>query len=218
MRRRTFIQSLAAAFTLPAIGPALSVPAASSAVSASAVSAGVAVPAKARFWAIYMSSLHGECTPQTLQNLLHIPGADAKKYIGQLIADGIIKPNPLLQRTATELVKSRNDNLLEKVKKRSEMKAHARADKLDVREPVHAEVDVKETAQSQAMDESATESSTKSPVEHSFETGMPDEHVQDQIVQDQLLEGEPEESIDPDREIIEEATAQASQKKTRSHS
>lgn len=214
MRRRTFIQSLAAAFTLPAIGPALSVPAASSAVSAGAVSAGVAVPAKARFWAIYMSSLHGECTPQTLQNLLHIPGADAKKYIGQLIADGIIKPNPLLQRTATELVKSRNDNLLEKVKKRSEMKAHARADKLDIREPVHAEVDVKETAQSHAIDESGT----KSPVEHSFETEMKDERVQDKIVQDQLLEGEPEESIDPDREIIEEATAQASEKKTRSHS
>lgn len=214
MRRRTFIQSLAAAFTLPAIGPALSVPAASSAVSAGAVSTGVAVPAKARFWAIYMSSLHGECTPQTLQNLLHIPGADAKKYIGQLIADGIIKPNPLLQRTATELVKSRNDNLLEKVKKRSEMKAHARADKLDVREPVHAEADVKETAQSHAIDES----STKSPVEHSFETEMKDERVQDKIVQDQLLEGEPEESIDPDREIIEEATAQASEKKTRSHS
>jgi len=123
MKRRTFIQSLAAVLSLPA-GGAIPLRSATAALPTAAA----AVPTKARFWAIYMSSLHGECTPQTLHNLLHIPKVDAKRYVSQLIADGVIKPNPLLQRTATELVKSKNDSLLEKVKKRSEMKAKAKKD------------------------------------------------------------------------------------------
>ena len=127
MKRRTFIQSLAAALSMPAAG-SLTVTSA----GASVPTAAAAVPTKARFWAIYMSSLHGECTPQTLHNLLHIPKVDAKRYVSQLIADGVIKPNPLLQRTATELVKSKNENLMEKVKKRSEMKAKAKAEPLEV--------------------------------------------------------------------------------------
>jgi len=127
MKRRIFIQSLAAAFSLPAVG---ALPMQSAA--ASLPTAAAAVPTKARFWAIYMSSLHGECTPQTLHNLLHIPKTDAKRYVSQLIADGVIKPNPLLQRTATELVKSKNENLLDKVKKRSEMKAQAKANKTPI--------------------------------------------------------------------------------------
>lgn len=127
MKRRTFIQSLAAALSMPAAG-SLTVTSA----SASVPTAAAAVPTKARFWAIYMSSLHGECTPQTLHNLLHIPKVDAKRYVSQLIADGVIKPNPLLQKTAAELVKSKNENLLEKVKKRSEMKAKAKTEPLDV--------------------------------------------------------------------------------------
>ena len=120
MNRRRFLQSLAAVFTLPA-GASLSLP------SISAVApAAVAVPTKARFWAIYMSSLHGECTPQTLQNLLHIPGSDAKKYVGQLIADGVIKPNPLLKQSVSKIMQGKDDTLLDKVKKRSEMKSDAK--------------------------------------------------------------------------------------------
>lgn len=135
MKRRTFIQSLAAVFTLPTVG---ALPLQSAA--ASIPTAAAAVPTKARFWAIYMSSLHGECTPQTLHNLLNIPKVDANKYIGQLIADGVIKPNPLLQRTATELVKSKNENVLDKIKKRSEMKSKAKAGKLEINETVEGEL------------------------------------------------------------------------------
>lgn len=124
MKRRTFIQSLAAVLSLPA-GGALPLRSATAALPTAAA----AVPNKARFWAIYMSSLHGECTPQTLHNLLHIPKVDAKRYVSQLIAYGVIKPSPLLQKTATELVKTKNDSLMEKVKKRSDMKAQAKADK-----------------------------------------------------------------------------------------
>ncbi len=133
MNRRKFIQSLAAVFTLPA-APKLalgSVGAAAPAVTA--------VPTQARFWAIYMSALHGECTPQTLQNLLHIPEADSKKYIGQLIADGVIKPNPILKNAVSELVKPKDDGLVDRVKKRFEKKAKAEPVKLDVREEADAE-------------------------------------------------------------------------------
>ena len=119
MKRRRFIQSLAAVFTLPAV-PGLSLqPAAAASVSAAAV------PAKARFWAIYITGLHGECTPQTLQNMLHIPEMDAKRYIGQLLADGVIKPTPVLQRAVTELAKPNEDGVLDKIKKRFDRKQKA---------------------------------------------------------------------------------------------
>ena len=113
-------------FALPAV-PALTSGAATASVSAAAT-----VPAKARFWAIYISALHGECTPQTLQNMLHIPASEAKSYIGQLIADGVIKPNPFAQNAVSELMKPRENSPFEKVKQRFEKKAEARAEVLDV--------------------------------------------------------------------------------------
>ena len=119
MNRRRFIQSLAAVFTVPTGSVFALKPAAAAASSA------VAVPTQARFWAIYITGLHGECTPQTLQNMLHIPEVDAKRYIGQLLADGVIKPTPVLQRAVTELAKPREDGLLDKVKKRLEKKHNA---------------------------------------------------------------------------------------------
>jgi len=122
MNRRRFIQSLAAVLSLPA-NATLSLRSATAALPTAA-----AVPANARFWAIYMSALHGECTPKTLQNLLHIPEVDAKKYVSHLIADGVIKPNPLLQRSVSNFVKSNDESLLDKVKKRFEMKGQAEAE------------------------------------------------------------------------------------------
>ncbi|MGI9351528.1 MAG: hypothetical protein ACR2O3_08190 [Rhizobiaceae bacterium] len=119
MNRRTFIQSLVAVFFLPA-NPIASLRSATATFPAASV-----VPAKARSWAVYISALHGECTPQTLQNLLHIPEVDAKKYISQLIVDGIIKPNTFLQSSISNLVKTKDDNLLDKVKYRLEMKTQA---------------------------------------------------------------------------------------------
>ena len=111
MNRRRFLQSLAAVISLPA-GAGLSLKPATAALPTAA-----AVPAKARFWAIYMSGLHGECTPQTLQNLLHIPEVDAKKYISHLIADGVIKPNPLLQKSVSKVLQSTEDGPFDKVKR-----------------------------------------------------------------------------------------------------
>ena len=117
MNRRRFLQSLAAVFSLPAASAIPLQPA------AAAIPSAAAVPTQARFWAVYMSALHGECTPKTLQNLLHIPEMDAKRYVSQLIADGVIKPNPLLQRTVSNVLEARDENLLDKAKKRLEMKA-----------------------------------------------------------------------------------------------
>ena len=119
MNRRRFLQSLAAVFSLPAM------PAVSLAPATAAVPTAAAVPANARFWAIYMSGLHGECTPQTLQNLLHIPEIDARRYISQLISDGVIKPNPLLQRSVSQIMKRNRDSLMDKVSERLEMKERA---------------------------------------------------------------------------------------------
>lgn len=93
MNRRSFIQSLAAVFSLPAM------PLTSLRPVAAGIPAAVDVPARVKSWAVYMSNLHGDCTPLTLHRLLHIPEADAETYVGRLIADGVLKPNPLLQRS-----------------------------------------------------------------------------------------------------------------------
>lgn len=146
MKRRRFIQSLAAAFSLPAL-PALSLQTASAAVPTAA-----AVPTQARFWAIYMSGLHGECTPQTLQNLLHIPEIDAKRYVGQLIADGVIKPNPIVQRTASNLLKGNDDQLSNTVKERFEMKRQTGAKEVDLLETADASEDLEATAELSEVD------------------------------------------------------------------
>ncbi len=88
MNRRSFTKMLGAALTLPALpAPALAV----------AKPAAVAVPSQARFWAIYMHSLHGECTPRALQTMLNIPADQAKSYLHQLVLDGVVKPNPMAQ-------------------------------------------------------------------------------------------------------------------------
>lgn len=129
MNRRRFIQSLAAIFTLPATGASLSLGSATAAIPTAA-----AVPAQARFWGIYMSALHGECPPHALQSILNIPEVDAKRYVGQLIADGVIKPNPLLQRSVSKILKSNEDSFLDKVKNRSEMKARANSDEVKIAE------------------------------------------------------------------------------------
>lgn len=162
MNRRRFIQSLAAVFTLPA-APKLALGSAGTATTTAA-----AVPTQARFWAIYMSALHGECTPQTLQNLLHIPEVDSKRYIGQLIADSVIKPNPLLQNTVTELVKPKDDSLVEKVKKRFERKkAKAEPVELDVQEEADPEraLDEEPEVEEETADEVAESAAQEHPLD-----------------------------------------------------
>lgn len=128
MNRRKFIQSLAAVFALPA-APKLAVGSVGMAAPAVAT-----VPKQARFWAIYMSALHGECTPQTLQNLLHIPEADSKRYVSQLITDGVIKPNPLLENAVSELVRPKDESFAQQVNRRFEKKETTEPVKLEVQE------------------------------------------------------------------------------------
>ncbi len=129
MNRRRFLQSVAAVFTLPAL------PGLSFGTSAAVPSAAVTVPTQARFWAIYMSGLHGECPPHALQTLLNIPAAEAKSYVTQLVSEGVIKPNPLLQRSVSKLVKTDDDSLLGRVKKRLEMKSEAQQPEPELVEP-----------------------------------------------------------------------------------
>lgn len=119
MNRRRFIQSLVSVLALPA-APALSF---RSAAAVAPVAA--AVPAHARSWAVYMSVLHGECTPQALKSLLNIPEADATRYVAQLIAEGALKPNPLLQKSVTEFLKPDSERFLDKVKQRLQLKENS---------------------------------------------------------------------------------------------
>jgi len=109
MNRRTFLQSLAVSLTLPAV-PALSLkpapaalPAAASPATASASAAALA--SKARFWAIYMHGVQGYCTPATLGAMLSIPEAEAKSHVTRLVAEGVIRPNPLLRKPVAKVVK-----------------------------------------------------------------------------------------------------------------
>ncbi len=117
MNRRSFIQSLVAVFSLPA-SPTVSLRAAPTALPA-------AVPAQARSWAVYMSTLHGECTPRALQSMLNIPEIDAKRYLSRLIADGVLKPNSLLQTSVSDVVKTIDNSPLDKIRNRLDMKAQA---------------------------------------------------------------------------------------------
>lgn len=130
MNRRRFIQSVVAVFSLPAM-PSLAFRSV-----APAAPAAVAVPTQARFWGIYMTALHGECPPHALQTLLNVPAADAQKYVTQLVAEGVIKPNPLLQKSVSQLVKSNDDSLLGKIKKRLDMKAQADREEVEVSETI----------------------------------------------------------------------------------
>ena len=115
-------------FSLPAL-PSLSLGAAQTALPTA-----VAVPAHARSWAVYMSLLHGECRPQVLQNMLNIPAGDAKRYVAQLIAEGAIKPNPILQSVVSDYTKTDKNGLLEKLKERLEMKKQTQFEMNEVRD------------------------------------------------------------------------------------
>ncbi|MEM1039963.1 MAG: hypothetical protein AAGI12_10900 [Pseudomonadota bacterium] len=122
-----------------------------------------AVPNQARFWAIYISALHGECTPKTLQNLLHIPEVDAKRYIGQLVADGVIQPSALLQNSVSKILKNNETGLVENAPERPELKASSPSG-----DPPLGPVD--EDVTDATMDEDLGESFRQGPAK--VETGM----------------------------------------------
>ncbi len=80
MNRRQFTAGLGAL----AAAPALPVNALTSAPAAGAI------PNTARFWAIYMSHLHGICTPEALAKISGVTLNAAKGYLNAMISDGVI--------------------------------------------------------------------------------------------------------------------------------
>ena len=80
MNRRQFTAGLGAL----AASPALPVKALTSAPAASAI------PNTARFWALYMSHLHGVCTPEALAKISGITVNAASGYLKAMIGDGVI--------------------------------------------------------------------------------------------------------------------------------
>ena len=86
MKRRHFIQNMAAL----AAAPALPIKA--------LASAGAAIPKPARFWAIYMSHLHGTCTPASLAKATGINPSVAQGYLSRLIADGVLTPTNIVSK------------------------------------------------------------------------------------------------------------------------
>ncbi|MEL7274139.1 MAG: hypothetical protein AAGK33_11955 [Pseudomonadota bacterium] len=119
MNRRRFLQSVATLVALPAM------PQMSWRASAFAAPTATVVPAQARSWAIYISTLHGECSPQTLQTLLQIPASDAKRYLTQLVAEGVIKAHPLVQQSIARMAHGDQGGVLDNIKRRLEMKRQA---------------------------------------------------------------------------------------------
>jgi len=85
-----------------------------------------------------MSGLHGECPPHALQSLLGISQSDANRYVSQLIAEGIIKPSPVLQQSASRVLNGKEDSVFDKVKKRFDMKSKAKTGELKVCETIEA--------------------------------------------------------------------------------
>jgi hypothetical protein len=83
MNRRQFTTGLGAI----AAAPALPVKALASLPAASA-----AIPNPARFWAIYMSHLHGTCSPQTLAKVTGIDASITKGYLSRLLSEGVLTP------------------------------------------------------------------------------------------------------------------------------
>ncbi len=80
MNRRQFTASLGALAAAPAL-PVKTL--------AGVPAAGV-IPNTARFWAIYMSHLHGVCTPEALAKISGVTLNTAKGYLNAMISDGVI--------------------------------------------------------------------------------------------------------------------------------
>ena len=81
MNRREFTRNLLAAATIPALP-----------VPAMAKAQTVVVPKAARFWAIYMTHLHGDITPGMLTQMTGIAPAQTTAIRAKLIADKVISP------------------------------------------------------------------------------------------------------------------------------
>ena len=81
MNRREFTRNLIAVASVPALP-----------VPTIAKTQAVVVPKAARFWAIYMTHLHGDITPGMLTQMTGIAPAQTSAIRAKLIADKVISP------------------------------------------------------------------------------------------------------------------------------
>ncbi|KAB7610382.1 hypothetical protein F9L33_13860 [Amylibacter sp. SFDW26] len=107
MNRRQFTAGLGAL----AAAPTLPVKALASAPAAGAI------PNTARFWAIYMSHLHGVCTPEALAKISGVTVHTAKGYLSTLISDGVITTTRMAAAVHNTPKPSGFKRRLEKLKK-----------------------------------------------------------------------------------------------------
>ncbi|MEM9733874.1 MAG: hypothetical protein AAF903_10385 [Pseudomonadota bacterium] len=104
-----------------------------------------------------------ECTPKTLQNLLHIPARDADRYVAQLLAEGAIKGHPMVQQSVSQLTQSDRGSVLDRLKKRFEMKREqGQSQALQTDDPVRSETTLESDAIEAKvdMDEDSTDSAS----------------------------------------------------------
>jgi len=98
MKRREFLTTATAAAAIPAL-PAIAVPAATAAP----------VPNAARYWAIYMTNLHGDVSPGMLAKATGLSTAKAAAIRTDLIAANVLKPTRIIaSTTATKTVTQKN--------------------------------------------------------------------------------------------------------------
>jgi len=78
--------------------------------------AAVSIPNAARYWAIYMSNLHGDVSPGMLAKATGLSTARAAAIRTDLIAANVLKPTRIIaQTTATKV--ATQDNLIKSARK-----------------------------------------------------------------------------------------------------
>jgi len=128
MNRRQFTSALGAAAAAPAL-PLKALTAAPAVATA--------VPNTARFWAIYMSHLHGSVSAKTLSVMTGLDVSVAQSHLTKLLSDGVIKPNHLL----TRLAESNANSSQEPSKWRERLKKFTEEKQESVEEPEAIETD-----------------------------------------------------------------------------
>lgn len=105
MNRRQFTTGLAAVASAPALPLRAALPAASTAA---------AVPNAARFWAIYMSHLHGSVSAKSISVMTGISQSEAQVHLTKLLADGVITPHNVFAQAAKATVQPKPSAKTEK--------------------------------------------------------------------------------------------------------
>lgn len=54
------------------------------------------VPANMRFWAVYMSQLHGTCSPKMLATMTKVSEGAAQSELSKLVSQGVLQPAQML--------------------------------------------------------------------------------------------------------------------------